>query len=103
MPVKCFGDQMVDNYDKPLHAPLRWKTMESPARDLDEARVDAAIADILGDGVSAAQKDTSAEHDDRSEFPELSAQDTLAAPTPDQNSGVAAIIRQKWAEFSGAA
>ncbi|WP_170610875.1 hypothetical protein [Ruegeria arenilitoris] len=39
---------MIDGYDKPLHAPARYKTMESAARELDEVALDSAIADILG-------------------------------------------------------
>ncbi|WP_170445656.1 hypothetical protein [Ruegeria arenilitoris] len=91
---------MVDGYDKPLHAPLRYKTMETPARELDEARLEAAIAGVLAEADAESEEpceEFSAKHP---ELPELQPEET---ETETQNSGVAALLRQKWAEFSGAA
>lgn len=74
--------------------------METPARELDDARVEAAIAEIL----MAENVDEQARPNrvvaDRPEFPELLPDD---APTSPEHRGVAAVLRQKWADFSGAA
>lgn len=71
--------------------------METPARDLDEARIEAAIADILTENGSTPQDRDVA---DRPEFPKLRAADV---PDPTEHQSVTAVLRQKWAEFSGAA
>ena len=92
---------MVDEYDKPLHSPLKWKTMETRARDFDEARLDAAIADILqaenADEPAVAEEKVAF----RPEFPDLAPQEQAEPQMPEP--GVAATLRQKWAELSGAA
>ncbi|MGV6805588.1 MAG: hypothetical protein ACWA49_15430 [Ruegeria sp.] len=91
---------MVDGYDKSLHAPLRYKTMESPSRDLDEARVEAAIADIMAANETESRSQPEVARVERPEFPELYADEP---EDPSRLQGVASILRQKWAEFSGAA
>ncbi len=74
--------------------------MESPAQDLDEDRVDAAIADILGKGAAAEEP---VEMPSRPEFPDLPSQDSVKAETASKEAGLSAVLRQKWAELSGAA
>lgn len=87
---------MYEEYDKSLHAPWRYRTMESPAQELDEAKLDAAIADLLGEQTS---DDTS----ERLEFPELKSQPEVEAQATPKDSGLSASLRQKLAELSGAA
>jgi len=73
--------------------------MESPPRELDEARVDAAIADILKQ--EAAERPP-APPPVRPEFPVLRTQEDVAQLKP-EDGGLSAALRQKWAELSGAA
>ncbi|WP_235962880.1 hypothetical protein [Ruegeria haliotis] len=74
--------------------------MESPAREFDESRLDAAIADILGEDKPVEQK---AETPSRPEFPDLSPQEEVTARIGPKDAGLSAVLRQKWAELSGAA
>lgn len=74
--------------------------MESPARELDEAKLDAAIADILSEEQSVENK---VEPIRRPEFPDLKPQEDVRASRAQQDAGLSAILRQKWAELSGAA
>ncbi len=71
--------------------------MESQPRDLDEDALDATIADILSQDVHApvAEKQTV-----RAEFPVLQPQEV---PVMQADSGLGAVLRQKWAQLSGAA
>lgn len=88
---------MTYGYDKPLHAPLKWKSMESKPRELDEDALDATIADILGEEGCAPVAEPPAP---RTEFPVL---DTEETPTEQPEPGLGAMLRQKWAQLSGAA
>ncbi|MEX0329591.1 MAG: hypothetical protein AB3N07_12780 [Ruegeria sp.] len=93
---------MIDNYDKPLHAPLQYKTMESPAQELDEVALDATIADLIGDDTPS--EPTGAEQTTRRpEFPDLRPQEPRASQPSKQVEGVGSVLRQKWAQLSGAA
>ncbi len=87
---------MIDGYDKPLHAPPQYKTMESPAQELDEGALDASIADLLKSDEHADKKVVVK----RSEFPDLKSQDTIAV---EKDSNVNSPLRLKWAHLSGAA
>lgn len=95
-----FGGQMIDGYDKSLHAPWLYTTMESPAQELDEVALDAAIADLIKEENPAQSQEVS-ESRHRPEFPELLPQESTAAHA--QDSGVGSVLRQKWAQLSGAA
>ncbi|MDA7964109.1 hypothetical protein [Ruegeria sp.] len=85
---------MYNEYDKSLHAPWGYRTMESPPQELDDDATDVAIAGLL-----------------KEEAPDVPSQaqvvfPTLAAPSEEdkpQETGVAAILRQTWAHLSGAA
>lgn len=91
---------MYEEYDKTLHGPLKYKTMESPAQELDEAKLDAAIADMLKQEPSV---DNKVEPIRRPEFPDLKSQEDVTALDAHKDAGLSAVLRQKWAEFSGAA
>eukprot|EP00036_Acanthoecidae_sp_10tr_P006629 CAMPEP_0182942460 /NCGR_PEP_ID=MMETSP0105_2-20130417/50713_1 /TAXON_ID=81532 ORGANISM="Acanthoeca-like sp., Strain 10tr" /NCGR_SAMPLE_ID=MMETSP0105_2 /ASSEMBLY_ACC=CAM_ASM_000205 /LENGTH=58 /DNA_ID=CAMNT_0025082197 /DNA_START=26 /DNA_END=199 /DNA_ORIENTATION=+ len=52
---------MREQYDRPLHSPLPWRSMETKGHELDEDQVDSAIADLLGAEVSSEQKSEPAE------------------------------------------
>lgn len=98
------GDDMFKEYDSPLHAPPQYKTMESRPRELNEKALDAAIADM----VSAETPDAPVETPKvaqvlRPEFPELASQADCDESSAERASGVAALLRQKWASLSGAA
>lgn len=84
-------------YDKPLHAPMQMKPMESAPRELDEDALDATIADILSEEKPATvvEKPTL-----RTEFPTLQPQET---PAVQDEPGFGDVLRQKWAQLSGAA
>lgn len=73
--------------------------MESPPLELDEDKLDAAIADILKqeDGEKKPSEPIR-----RPEFPDLMPQEDVARLEAKQD-GLSAALRQKWAEFSGAA
>ncbi len=46
---------MVNEYDRSLHVAGGYRVMETPPRELDEARIDAAISQII----DAARQDAS--------------------------------------------
>ena len=87
---------MIDGYDKPLHSPPQYKTMESPAQELDEVALDATIADLLNSDEHADKKVVVK----RSEFPDLKSQETIAV---EKDARADATLRTKWAQLSGAA
>lgn len=91
---------MYEEYDRSLHSPARLKTMESPAQELDEGKLDAAIADLLSEEASLA---TQGEPLKRPEFPDLRSQDGLDAHATAETARLSVTLRQKWAELSGAA
>ncbi|SDX11410.1 hypothetical protein SAMN05444358_10364 [Ruegeria halocynthiae] len=91
--------QMTYGYDKPLHAPLQLKPMESLPRDLDEEALDVAIADILNQEDSARKLDAGPPPL-RPEFPVLQPQESSVAHA---DLGLSSVLRQKWAQLSGAA
>ncbi|GAA6159420.1 hypothetical protein NBRC116589_15940 [Ruegeria sp. HU-ET01832] len=88
---------MREEYDKPLHSPLPWKSMESEGQVLDETKLDLAIADLMNQ-----------EHSVKSE-PEPTpptipaSEDKPQEAAPDTVIGFSASLRQKWAELVGAA
>ena len=92
--------KMIDGYDKPLHAPWQYKTMESPAQELDEVAIDAAIADLMSeenpDGKASEVKR-------RPEFPDLLPQEPRVARVRQQDGGAGSSLRQKLAQLAGAA
>ncbi len=90
---------MYEEYDKSLHAPWQYRTMESPAQELDEEKLDAAIADLLGEQAA----EDKAEPSQRLEFPDLKSQKEVSAQADAKEAGLSASLRQKWAELSGAA
>lgn len=83
---------MYDEYDKPLHSPPKWRSMQSEGRSLDEAKVDAAIANLLNEEVP---KEESTTVGPRAQFLETEAE------VPE--GGIATSLRQKLAELCGAA
>lgn len=87
---------MYEEYDKSLHAPWKLKTMESPPQELDEKKLDAAIADLMKQEAEPRQPVASIK---RREFPDLVAQEEVKPEV----RGFSANLRQKWAELSGAA
>ncbi|WP_050604123.1 hypothetical protein [Ruegeria sp. 6PALISEP08] len=91
---------MYKEYDNSLHGPMRFRTMESPPQDVDEEKLDAAIAGLLDE---QRELDEQAALHFRTEFPRLLPQKEVTAQTPSKQSGLSAILRQKWAELSGAA
>jgi len=97
---------MYEGYDKPLHPPLQWKSMESEGHVLDEAKLDSAIADLLSEESDEDPEPLqSVEALARSEqiFPELSGQDEIDDKASPQEGGLTATLLQKLAEFRGAA
>ncbi|MEX0305891.1 MAG: hypothetical protein AB3N12_00760 [Ruegeria sp.] len=96
---KGIGGKMTNGYDRPLHSPLQLKPMESAPRKLDEEALDTAIADILSQEEPTSDMEA-APVPLRSEFPVLQPQESLVVPT---DPGLSAVLRQKWAQLSGAA
>lgn len=90
---------MYERYDKPLHAPLRYKSMETKGEVMDEAKVDAAIADLLREEDPDEPEPAKAKPD----FPEVPEQAETDGQEKNRETGLAAAIRQKLAELSGAA
>ncbi|MBO9434283.1 hypothetical protein J7394_08705 [Ruegeria sp. R13_0] len=90
---------MYEQYDKSLHAPWALNTMESPPQELDEAKLDAAIADMLRE--EAGQQNVAPMK--RPEFPDLVPQEEVRTGSNSKSTGFSANLRQKWAELSGAA
>lgn len=93
---------MYEGYDKPIHPPLKWKSMESEARDLDEAKLDSAIADLFSEEESEEPEPADMPASAQVAFPELAEQEAVEEALP-TDSGLAATLRQKWAELRGAA
>ncbi|MEM1005037.1 MAG: hypothetical protein AAGK26_06630 [Pseudomonadota bacterium] len=91
---------MHEEYDKSLHAPWRLKEMESAPQELDEEKLAVTIADILNDDPQAQAK---VEKIRRPEFPDLKPQDQVVPQGEQESAGLSAVLRQKWAELSGAA
>ncbi len=97
MSVKVLVVKMTYGYDKPLHAPTQLKTMESPPRELNEEALDASIADILRQEKPAVVTE---KRPVRAEFPMLQPQEL---PIAQEEAGLGSVLRQKWAQLSGAA
>ena len=96
---KGIGGQMTNGYDKPLHSPLQLKPMESAPRKLDEQALDVAIADIMSQEEPTPDA-VAGPVPLRSEFPVLQPQESLASKSDPKLS---TVLRQKWAQLSGAA
>ncbi len=94
---------MYEGYDKPLHPPLRYKSMESEARVLDEAKLDSAIADLLREEEIEDPEPAAELAKPQAIFPVLPQQAEMDEEVQPRDSGLAATLRQKWAELSGAA
>ncbi len=80
--------------------------MESEGRELDEAKLESAIADLLSDEPDDKPEPlVSADDAARKEqvFPELPEQEDIEVDVSPQSSGLAATLIQKWAEIRGAA
>ncbi|WP_170385990.1 hypothetical protein [Ruegeria atlantica] len=90
---------MYEEYDKSLHPPLKYKSMESEARVLDETTLDTAIADLLQEDDSEALKPVEVQ----ATFPELPDQSQIDMQASSQEAGLTAVLLQKWAELRGAA
>ncbi len=74
--------------------------MESPPQELNEEKLDAAIADMLRE--DACQQPNVASMK-RPEFPDLVPQEEVRTGAKTEATGFSANLRQKWAELSGAA
>ncbi|WP_282152423.1 hypothetical protein [Ruegeria atlantica] len=94
---------MREQYDRPLHSPLPWRSMETKGHELDEDQVDSAIADLLGAEMSSEQKSEPAESVASSVLPELPSQESMGEDLAGNDAGLTATLRQKWAELCGAA
>ncbi len=94
---------MYEEYDKPLHPPLKYKSMESQGCVLDESKLDSAIADLLQE--EEREEPEPAEEAERVQraFPELPEQAQIDEESRSQESGFTAVLLQKWAELRGAA
>ncbi len=95
-----FGVKMYEDYERSLHAPLKWRTMESAPQELDEEKLDAAIADLLNEQRQSEDQKAAML---RPEFPQLLPQEDVSAQAALKENRLSAILRQKWAELSGAA
>ncbi len=91
---------MHEEYERPYYPYLRLRTMESPAQELDEAELEAAIAAVMCEELSQS---TPSLQTVRSEFPVLASAEEISEQAEPQPTGLKATLRQKWAEFSGAA
>ncbi|SLN49568.1 hypothetical protein [Ruegeria meonggei] len=97
---------MYEGYDKPLHAPLKYKAMESEGRALDESKLDSALADLFSEeSDEEPAQPVAAEVAARTEqvFPDLTEQEEIDLDAVSEESGLGAALLQKWAEFRGAA
>ncbi|WP_180884757.1 hypothetical protein [Ruegeria sp. THAF57] len=92
---------MREEYDKPLHSPLPWKSMESQGQALDEAKIDTVIADLLSE--EASPRAVEPEIARPAETAELDAEDERAEDSSETVIGFTSALRQKWAELVGAA
>lgn len=97
---KWFGFDMYEEYQGLHHALLTRRTMESPPQELDEEKLEAAIAGVLNE---QRLSDEQAAASLRAEFPSLLPQKDVTAQTVQKDTGLTAKLRQKWAELSGAA
>ena len=88
---------MYEEYDKSLHAGLKYTTMESAPQKLDEEKLDAAIADLISEQRVDERKVR------QLDLPRLRSQEDCAATDGQADAGLTATLRQKWAELSGAA
>ncbi|WP_170546341.1 hypothetical protein [Ruegeria arenilitoris] len=77
--------------------------MESEGRVLDEAKLDTAIADLLREEESEEPEPAAEAAKPKAAFPILPEQAELDEEVQPCNTGLAATLRQKWAELSGAA
>ncbi|WP_109312851.1 hypothetical protein [Ruegeria sp. AU67] len=77
--------------------------MESEGHELDENQVDSAIADLLGAEMPPEQKAAPGQSVAFSILPELLSQESMAEDSVDNDAGLTATLRQKWAELCGAA
>ncbi|WP_170402547.1 hypothetical protein [Ruegeria arenilitoris] len=77
--------------------------MESEGRVLDEAKLDTAIADLLREEESEDPEPAAEPAKPKAAFPVLPEQAEMDEEAQTRNSGLAATLRQKWAELSGAA
>ncbi|WP_298850478.1 hypothetical protein [uncultured Ruegeria sp.] len=95
-----FGVKMYEEYERPVHPLLKWRTMESPPQELDEEKLDAAIADLLNEQRQSEDRTVATL---RPEFPILIPQEDVTAQAAMKDKRLSAVLRQKWAELSGAA
>ncbi|WP_170327121.1 hypothetical protein [Ruegeria arenilitoris] len=77
--------------------------MESEGRVLDEAKLDSAIADLLREEESEEPEPAAEAAKPKMAFPILPEQAEMDEEVQHRNTGLAATLRQKWAELSGAA
>lgn len=77
--------------------------MESEGRELNESKLDSAIADLMGAEAPSEPQKTQREPATSSVLPELPSQESLNEETSGNEAGLAATLRQKWAELCGAA
>ncbi|WP_170414842.1 hypothetical protein [Ruegeria atlantica] len=77
--------------------------MESKGHELDEDQVDSAIAELLGAEMPPEQETVPVESVAASLLPELTSQESVGEETSGDDAGLAATLRQKWAELCGAA
>ena len=94
---------MYEGYDKPLHPPLRYKSMESEGRVLDEAKLDSAIDDLLSEDEPEEPEPAAEPVKAHDAFPDLPEQAEMDEEVASQDKGLSATLRQKWAELRGAA
>ncbi|NOD35034.1 MULTISPECIES: hypothetical protein [unclassified Ruegeria] len=91
---------MYKEYDNSLHTPLKWRSIETQPQELDEEKLDAAIANLMEE---QRELDELAALNFRTEFPRLLPQKEVTNQAASKQNGLSAILRQKWAELSGAA
>ncbi|MCG7520111.1 hypothetical protein [Ruegeria sp. Ofav3-42] len=74
--------------------------MESEGHELDEVKLDSAIADLMeAEAPPRPQREPAIS----SILPELPSQESLNEASSGNDAGLAATLRQKWAELCGAA
>ncbi|WP_170427088.1 hypothetical protein [Ruegeria arenilitoris] len=77
--------------------------MESEGHELDEGKLDSAIADLLGAEQPTKQPKPQEEPASAAGLPELPSQESMNEDISAPEAGLAATLRQKWAELCGAA
>lgn len=77
--------------------------MESEGHELNEGKLDSAIADLLEAEQPTPQPAPQDEPPTAAGLPELPSQESMNEETSAQGAGLAATLRQKWAELCGAA